>query len=225
MDDTGAGGQVSDAGRRARALCPDTCGCTLLRYSPLALSLPHDGCGEVDNAGLTRGVLDSIPCTDVSTDDPTFVAFLDNTAKAAKMMPLDDETRALREVAILRKHGCAYLSDPDLWHDMSSIEAMIRDIKNKSLAKSPYFLGRSLCVRNAGTMTKPLSLFCPQACGCHRGDQDCPLSCPERTAPDPPCPAYQRATYWLDNTTCPRLPAAQTFDVGVVGDIAGAATG
>ena len=114
---------------------------------------------------------------------------------------------------------------PDLWHDMSSIEAMVRDIKNKSLAKSPYFLGRSLCVRNAGTMTKPLSLFCPQACGCHRGDQDCPLSCPERTAPDPPCPAYQRATYWLDNSTCPRLPAAQTFDVGVVGDIAGAATG
>ena len=170
-------------------------------------------------------MLDVIPCTDVSTDDPTFVAFLDNTAKAAKMMPLDEETRALREVAILRKHGCAYLSDPDLWHDMSSIEAMIRDIKNKSLAKSPYFLGRSLCVRNAGTMTKPLSLFCPQACGCHRGDQDCPLSCPERTAPDPPCPAYQRATYWLDNSTCPRLPAAQTFDVGVVGDVVGAATG
>ena len=56
-----------------------------------------------------------LPCTDVSTDDPIFVAFLDNAAKAAKMMPLDEETRSLREVAILRKHGCAYLSDPNLW--------------------------------------------------------------------------------------------------------------
>ena len=187
--------------------------------------ISYDGCGEVDNAGLTRGVLDVIPCTDVSTDDPTFVAFLDNTAKAAKMMPLDEETRSLREVAILRKHGCAYLNDPDLWHDMSSIEAVVRDTKNKSLAKSPYFLGRSLCVRNAGTLTKPLSLFCPQACGCYRGDRDCPISCPERTASDPICPAYQKATIWGDDFTCPRMPAAQTFDVGVVGDIAGAATG
>jgi len=36
-------------------------------------------------------------------------------------------------------------------------------------------------------------VFCPRACGCHRGDQDCPTTCPERHASTPLCPGSVRA--------------------------------
>ena len=93
---------------------------------------------------------------------------------------------------------------------------MLALAQNESLARSPYFLGRSPCVRFAGSRAKPLSLFCPRACGCHRGDQDCPTTCPERTASDPLCPAWQKQILVGPDykDACPRLPAAQPFDAG-----------
>ena len=108
----------------------------------------------------------------------------------------------------------------------SSLEVFLRDAQNESLARSPYFLGRSPCVRFAGSRAKPLSLFCPQACGCHRGDQDCPTTCPERTASDPLCPEWQQQILVgpLYKDACPRLPAAQPFDAGD-GEDAGTAVG
>ncbi len=95
--------------------------------------------------------------------------------------------------------------------------------KNKTV-KSPYWYGRNLCVRGRGH--KPLSFFCPEACGCHRGDEDCPLTCPEREATTPICPAHQQKTFVNDGTghschgrletgyCCPRHPRAYGFDVG-----------
>jgi len=85
-----------------------------------------------------------------------------------------------------------------------------------ALYEEIYFLGRSPCVRFAGSRAKPLSLFCPRACGCHRGDQDCPTTCPERDAYDPLCPAWQEQIMPgpLYKDACPRLPASQPFDVG-----------
>ena len=101
----------------------------------------------------------------------------------------------------------------------SSFELILRDAKNDSLARSP-------CVRFAGSRAKPLSLFCPRACGCHRGDQDCPTTCPERTASDPLCPEWQQQILIgpVYKDVCPRLPAAQPFDAGD-GEDAGIAVG
>ena len=49
-----------------------------------------------------------------------------------------------------------------------------------------------------------------------RGDQDCPTTCPERTASDPLCPAWQQQILVgpAYKDACPRLPAAQPFDAG-----------
>ena len=159
-------------------------------------------------------------------DDPTFQAFLNNAARAATALPGDKQNLALREIADLREYGCEFLSNPALWDNASSLEVFLRDAQNESLARSPYFLGRSPCVRFAGSRAKPLSLFCPRACGCHRGDQDCPTTCPERTASDPLCPAWQQQILVgpLYKGVCPRLPAAQLFDAGD-GEDAGTAVG
>ena len=90
---------------------------------------------------------------------------------------------------------------------------------NNSTVKTPYWLGRNLCVRGRGH--KPLSLWCPEACGCHRGDQDCPLQCPERDATTPICPAHQKSfpspecqDQLTSEICCPRHPRAHGFDVG-----------
>ena len=66
-----------------------------------------------------------------------------------------------------------------------------------------------------------MSLFCPEACGCRRGDEDCPLTCPERDEKEPPCPLHQLKTFvvpgknaFSDGYRCPRRPHAHSFDVG-----------
>ena len=91
-------------------------------------------------------------------------------------------------------------------------------VENNKTVKSPYYIGRNLCVRGRGH--KPLSLWCPEACGCHRGDQDCPLQCPERDATTPICPAHQKSfpspecQDQQSELCCPRHPRAYSFDVG-----------
>ena len=75
----------------------------------------------------------------------------------------------------------------------------------------------------------PLSLFCPEACGCYRGDEDCPLACPERDETTPTCPAHQARTFvmegkealdWGQGYHCPRRPQTISFDVGEKGMLA-----
>ena len=207
---------VDELGRRTRAICPLTCGCESGRRSDLALSLPREGCGHVDTNGITRKELEDEPCEDVPKDDPVFGKFLDNKERIALSQPLDLQTQTLIEVRSLRKYGCEYLTNTNLWDDVSTVQTFFRDAKVESLVRPPYFLGRNPCARYAGSSVKPLSVFCPRACGCHRGDQDCPTTCPERHASTPLCPGYQKRILPGDVVDCPRLPAAQPFDVGVV---------
>ena len=102
----------------------------------------------------------------------------------------------------------------------AAYEAWRADARNNSFtARPPTYFVRNLCVRGRGH--KPLSLWCPEACGCHRGDQDCPLQCPERDATTPICPAHQRRTFlpgcqdeFSPELCCPRHPRAYDFDVG-----------
>ena len=105
-----------------------------------------------------------------------------------------------------------------IWHSLNSTEDAFRaDARNGSKAMPPYLSGRNLCVRGRGGH-KPLSLFCPEACGCHRGDRDCSLRCPEREPATPTCPAHQEAIWVREGRRpghCPRLPRSQLLDVGV----------
>ena len=122
------------------------------------------------------------------------------------------------DIKYLRKYGCDYLKNSSLWDSLDSYEAWKADARNNLTARPPYWLGRNLCVRGRGH--KPLSLFCPEACGCHRGDQDCPLMCPERDATTPECPAHQQQNFMREGSEsssylCPRRPHAHAFDVGV----------
>ena len=68
---------------------------------------------------------------------------------------------------------------------------------------------------------KPLSLWCPVACGCHREDVDCPLTCRARSDADDVCPPWQRLTelshpYWDESgyRPCAERPLAQPVAVG-----------
>jgi len=156
----------------------------------------------------------------------TFKNFLDKWEDANEAAPLETQMDTATDIKYLRKYGCDYLKNSSLWDSMDSHEAWLTDVQKNKTVKSPYWYGRNLCVRGRGH--KPLSFFCPEACGCHRGDEDCPLTCPEREATTPICPAHQQKTYVnnVDGTghschgqletgyCCPRHPRAYSFDVG-----------
>ena len=137
---------------------------------------------------------------------------------SSKAAPLETQKEAATDIKYLRKYGCDYLKNSSLWDSMDSYEAWRADARNNSFtARPPTYFGRNLCVRGRGH--KPLSLWCPEACGCHRGDQDCPLQCPERDATTPICPAHQQKSFSIgcqdqSELCCPRHPSAYTFDVG-----------
>ena len=58
----------------------------------------------------------------------------------------------------LREYGCDYLKNLSLWDSMTSYEGWKADARsNNSTVKTPYWLGRNLCVRGRGH--KPLSLY------------------------------------------------------------------
>ena len=139
---------------------------------------------------------------------------LDKWEEAIEAAPLETQKATERDIKYLRKYGCDYLKNSSLWDSLDSYEAWKADAQsNNSTVITPYWLGRNLCVRGRGH--KPLSLWCPEACGCHRGDQDCPLECPERDATTRICPAHQKSFWGFDSSIfCPRHPRAYSFDVG-----------
>ena len=178
----------------------------------------RDGC-SADAAPTQIFYSEIIPCKDVSPEGdefdmwPAFQGFLDKWEEANEAAPLETQKQTERDIKYLRKYGCDYLKNSSLWDSMDSYEAWRADTRNNLTARPPYYLGRNLCVRGRGH--KPLSLWCPEACGCHRGDQDCPLECPERDATTRICPAHQKSFWGPDSeASCPRHPRAYIFDVG-----------
>ena len=188
----------------------------------------------MDTTGFYHGALRTMPCTDVSAEGDAYDAvaldvmnmtrwaafqrYLDHKARDSESMPVDLRRQVNVYVGYLKTYGCRYLRDPSVWHTLNSTEDAFRaDARNGSKAMPPYLSGRNLCVRGRGGH-KPLSLFCPVACGCHRGDRDCSLRCPEREPSTPTCPAHQEAIWVREGRRpghCPRLPRSQLLDVGV----------
>ena len=193
----------SSAGVRARQLCPITCGCDD-PLSPLALFGSNNGCPSTclqSGAYLKR--IARMPCEDAARDAPQFNAFLDSWDEARLSWASDTHWNwtASTYVAGFRSLGCAYLSD---------VVAVQARVAAGDGAFTPYPVFMNLCVAGASIYPlKPLSYFCPVACGCHAGDPHCPQSCPARTETTPLCPAYQRdqlMNFLSDGETCPVQP-------------------
>ena len=77
----------------------------------------------------------------------------------------------------------------------------------------PYILSVNGCIEG-GTFfpLKPLSYFCPAACGCRSGDMHCPDQCPERTPETPICTAVQRSQ--MANPLSDKCPVTDTRNFG-----------
>ena len=89
--------------------------------------------------------------------------------------PQDWAESGRRNALYIRTWGCSYLASnaqtpPAGWNE-------IWWPKNG--------LGANLCVELGSFYNiKPLSYFCPVACGCRAGDRHCPDSCPARNGTD-----------------------------------------
>ena len=180
-------------GLRTRQLCSQTCGCAEPR-GLLALWQPSQGCPpSCHKIGRFGAALDGLPCKDVQRDDTDLVAYLDSWEKVAQTWPSSARSSSNHYISELRSFGCDYLRD-----------------STKYITMPPYLTGKNLCITAGINLpVKPLSYFCPSACGCHSEDIGCPRSCLARNASDQLCPAHQRqCRAWgsprLSNT-CPSL--------------------
>ena len=196
-------GRIGLIGIRARQICPQTCGCHLPR-SPLALFLPESGCPTRCTLNVPyRQALLATPCVDVARNDTNFVAFLDNWYDVSEGMPLDWRTSGRAYVDQFRRFGCDYLRfrTVPLWDNIVALNidwravGLVNDSTSPGWdgvhpgmpASQPLYFTASFsaqlnpCVENGFYYPiKPLSYFCPVACGCRAGDNACPDTCPTR---------------------------------------------
>merc|ERR1712070_655961 len=105
----------------------------------------------------------SLPCEDLSLDDPVMVAHLNQL-----WLVIQDYTKSELiflniYVSALSSYGCATLSD---------------NILGSTLKSNNFDPCRESGDGGWGWETKPLSYFCPASCGCRGGDDHCPDSCP-----------------------------------------------
>lgn len=179
--------QSSIAGVRVRQACPVTCGCNAPRSS-LALFQPSSGCGHrcIRSAPYLNGLRD-LPCKDVPTNDTTFQSFLNEWDEVRESWPADWSGGSAPIIDNLRVNGCKFLDAP--WQVI--VNATQTQLNLARGTYPPYLIGINPCVMG-GTWfpVRPLSHFCPVACGCRQGDAHCPLSCPARNASTAMCPAH-----------------------------------
>ena len=155
------------AGIRARQLCPVTCGCARI-ISNLTLSLTADGCPG--RCSMRFREVEQPKCEDVPKDNPHWVQFLDNWESASVGYPKDWRESAQGFIAFLRQWGCDYLKQT-----APPADAPVSYWNNFNFGST------NLCVQYGSWYRhKPLSHFCPVACGCFQGDNDCPETCPAR---------------------------------------------
>ena len=189
---------VSTLGVRARQFCPQTCGCDD-PLSDLALYQPASGCGEqCARAGPYIERRRALPCTDVSTDDEKFQAAVAEILRVAQTWPLAWLETATVFYTALAKNGCAYLGA-----DWTSLT------RGVDYGFYPYAFGLNVCTGDGGIWpVKPMSYFCPVACGCRSGDAHCPDACPARSLePSETCLEHQRRNFFVvPETTEHQLP-------------------
>ena len=165
----------SPAGVRARQICPRTCGCHLPR-STLALLLPESGCPfRCRKITVYRDALAAMPCEDAALNDTAYNGFLDNWQLNANTWPKDWRESSSVFIDLFRRFGCDYLN-------MNALpDGYVMPASQPLFWPANFGVGVSPCVENGYYYpVKPMSYFCPVACGCRAGDNDCPDSCPAR---------------------------------------------
>ena len=123
----------------------------------------------------------ALACEDAAVDDATFQAVVADILTVATEWPLDWETSALFYYSAVAKNGCAYLGAD--WLSLRYPD---------DYAYPPYVFAINPCT-GGGTYhpVKPLSYFCPVACGCRSGDAHCPDACPARNGTET-CEEHQK---------------------------------
>ena len=178
----------SPVGVRARQICSQTCGCHLPQ-SPLALSLSDSGCPDrCRQTTQFRDAMVSLPCEDVPREDPNFQSYLTNWYNVAQNWPKDWQESSTIWVDLFRRFGCAYLgmnSPADLNYTMTpSVDNPTALFWPPNFAGPAGGWGVNPCVERGNFYPiKPLTYFCPAACGCRAGDNGCPDTCPARMGP------------------------------------------
>ena len=203
------------AGVRARQLCPIQCGCEELR-STLALSTPLTGCPHTCGSSITaRHEISSMPCEDVAKNDTNWLGFVDQMLYAAQSWPIAIAYTATMVGLHLREWGCEYLTMHDYPTDYyEKYEAQMawynalypgtpvgEQLVSPSQFISVYTIGfnSNYCVSGGTSFPiQPLSGFCPQACGCRRGDVQCPFTCPDPPATQPSLTGEGPPSHFLD---------------------------
>eukprot|EP00966_Prymnesium_polylepis_P219468 5077518-Prymnesium_polylepis.2 len=79
--------------------------------------------------------------------------------------------------------ACLHLAAPHfalLIFPLNSVAAQAQALTIENVFP-PFVFGVNPCVEGGGAFpAKPLSYFCPIACGCRSGDAHCPRTCPKR---------------------------------------------
>ena len=186
-------------GVRARQICPRTCGCHLPRDS-LSLFLPESGCPPKCQAtSQYRDALRSTPCEDVTRNDTArwaeYQLFLDDYYEAADVWPKDWKESGQVYIDLFRRFGCDYLRmdspaeyvtyEPNYWPASGLVNdstgALTMPAAQPLFWTANFNAGVNPCVENGYYYpVRPMSFFCPVACGCRAGDKHCPDSCPAR---------------------------------------------
>ena len=200
---------ATEMGERVRQLCPQTCGCDD-PLSPLTLFQPDAGCGaSCTTSGRYLARRQAMPCVDLPPTDLAFAAYLDDWDRVRGSWPLDFAATSRWTILFLRTYGCQYLGN------FSFPEGQ---------GPPPYRFGQNICVENGEPRPiKPLSYFCPVACGCRRGQAHCPDTCPSQSASEPACPTFQRTAYADPHSSLPgACPLVAEHDrVSVFGGVIG----
>lgn len=177
--------------------------------SSLPLSLPSFGCGDYCRRGGSYiAKRQALACADRSRSDPVLTAFLDQIDAARVSFPSDWTLGAGFLVQGMRRFGCSWLSNASFWEGTCTVQphGTVCMGKEPLVTFQPYSAGINPCVEDGAWFPlKPLSYYCPVACGCHRGDAHCPDTCPVRGEATPTCPEAQR-TNELNPSTAPDCP-------------------
>ena len=106
--------------------------------------------------------------------DANYVGFLDNWDTAARLWPKDWAESSIIFISLFRDLGCQFLNltqPPADWPP------------DKIFWPPDFGAGVNPCVENGFYYpVKPLSMFCPKACGCRSGDAYCPDTCPDHSS-------------------------------------------
>ena len=114
----------------------------------------------------------ALPCEDVAPADGDWRGFLGAFGALARRWPAAESAPAANFVAALETYGCATL---DRANPMGAIFYRYQMDPCRAPGEGGW-----------QWQTKPLSYFCPAACGCRGGEPHCPDACPAN------------ATHWWD---------------------------